>query len=84
MPELTCRELVNLLAGYFAGELDAETCSAFEGHLAACRDCVTYLLSYAVTIRLARAAYVDDRAWVRVPEKLVQAVLAARPCRPGD
>jgi len=82
MPELTCRELVGLLAAYFAGELDAGERAACEGHLARCRDCVTYLRSYAMTMRLAQAAYVDDRAPVRVPERLVEAVLATRPRRP--
>ncbi|HSV05076.1 MAG TPA: zf-HC2 domain-containing protein [Candidatus Binatus sp.] len=81
--ELTCREITDRLAGYFGGELDAEERSTFEGHVAACRDCVTYLRSYAMTMRLAQAAYVDDRASVHVPEQLLQAVLAARPRRPG-
>jgi len=42
MQEYTCRELADLLAGYFAGELDAEERATFEGHLATCRDCVAY------------------------------------------
>jgi len=82
--ELTCRQVADCLADYFAGELDAEKRAAFEGHLAACRDCVTYLRSYASTMRLAQAAYVDDHASVGVPERLVQAILAARPRRPHD
>ena len=82
--ELTCREVVEFLADSFAGELDAEERSAFEGHLAECPDCVTYLRSYATTLRLVQTAHVDDRASAPVSEALVQAVLAARPRRRRD
>src|SRR5262249_40396279 len=81
--ELTCRELVDVLADSFAGELDAEERSNFEGHLATCRDCVIYLRSYAMVMRLVQVAYADDRAPAAMPGALVQAVLAARRRRQG-
>ena len=58
--ELTCRDLADFLADYFAGELSLDERSVFEGHLAECPDCAAYLRSYAETIRLARGAYADD------------------------
>jgi len=76
--ELTCRELADFLADYFAGELGLDERSAFERHLAECPDCAAYLRSYAETIRLARDAYTDDPVPAGVPEELVRAILAAR------
>ena len=76
--ELTCRELTDFLAGYFAGELGPSERALFEGHLAECPDCVAYLRSYAETMRLAKDAYDDDRIAADVPDELVRAVLEAR------
>jgi len=64
-PGLTCRELVELLADYPAGELDREARSVFAGHLVECPDCLAYLWSYAETMRLVKRAY-DDEAEVNV------------------
>jgi anti-sigma factor RsiW len=75
---LTCRELADFLADYFAGELHLDERSAFERHLAECPDCAVYLRSYAETIRLARDAYTDDTVSAGVPEKLVRTIIAAR------
>ena len=85
---LTCREIADFLADYFAGELGADDRSRFEEHLAECPDCVAYLRSYADAIRLAREACAEahDPAPASVPERLVQAILAARrrpPRRPA-
>ena len=76
--ELTCRELTEFLADYFADELRPDERSLFEGHLAECPDCVAYLRSYAETMRLAKDAYDDDPVQAGVPEQLVRAILAAR------
>ncbi len=76
---MTCRELVEFLADYLAGDLPAEVRRVFETHLGECPECVTYLRSYADTVRLARAsAETDDAVAAEVPERLVRAVLAAR------
>ena len=76
---MTCRELVEFLADYMAGELPAKVRRVFEAHLADCPECVTYLRSYADTVRLARAcAETDDAVPAEVPERLVRAILAAR------
>ena len=76
--ELTCRELTEFLADYFAGELGPDEQSVFEGHLAECPDCAAYLRSYAETVRLARGAYADDPVPTGVPEGLVRAIFEAR------
>jgi anti-sigma factor RsiW len=76
--ELTCRELTEFLADYFAGELGPDGRSLFEGHLADCPDCVAYLRSYAETMRLAKDAYGDEPVPAGVPEQLIRAILAAR------
>jgi anti-sigma factor RsiW len=83
--ELTCRELTDCLADYFAGELGPHERALFEEHLAHCPDCVPYLRSYAETMRLAKDAYDDDQVPAGVPDGLVRAILEARkrsPCSP--
>jgi anti-sigma factor RsiW len=76
---MTCRELVEFLADYLAGELAPEVRRVFEAHLADCPECATYLRGYADAIRLARAcAEADDAVPPEVPERLVRAIAAAR------
>jgi anti-sigma factor RsiW len=78
--ELTCREVVDFLADYLAGELEPDTRAVFEQHLAGCPACVAYLRTYAETIRLAKAACQtpDDPVAPEVPDELLRAILAAR------
>jgi len=78
--QLTCRELADFLAEYLDGTLDPDTRILFDAHLAVCPDCVTYLRSYAQTIRLAKAACggPDDPVPAGVPDELVRAIVAAR------
>ena len=76
--ELTCRELSEFLARYFAGELGPDERALFEEHLAECPDCVAYLRSYAETMGLAKDAYELDAVPADVPEALIRAILAAR------
>ena len=76
---MTCRELVEFLADYLAGELAPDVWRVFETHLGDCPECATYLRGYADAIRLARAcAETDDAVPAEVPERLVQAIVAAR------
>ena len=76
---MTCRELVDFLADYLAGELAPEVRRVFEAHLADCPECATYLRGYADAIRLARAcAEADDVVPSGVPERLLRAIAAAR------
>jgi len=76
---MTCRELIEFLADYLAGDLRVEVRRVFEAHLGDCPECVTYLRGYADAIRLARASAETDVAVpAEVPERLVRAILAAR------
>ena len=75
---LTCRELSDFLAAYFARELGPDERSIFEAHVAECPDCVAYVRNYAETMRLAKDAYDDDRIPADVPDELVRAILEAR------
>ena len=76
--ELTCRELSEFLARYFAGGLGPDERALFEEHLAECPDCVAYLRSYAETMGLAKDAYELDAVPADVPVALIRAILAAR------
>lgn len=52
MSELTCREVIECLADYFAEALGPEEREAFERHLGACDNCMIYLRQYRDTINL--------------------------------
>jgi anti-sigma factor RsiW len=77
---VTCRDFVDFLIEYFSGELAEAERTEFEGHLAECPACVTYLDTYRKTIQLLKAVYVhpEDPVPDEVPEDLVRAILAAR------
>ena len=76
---MTCRELIDFLGDYVAGNLDARARATFEGHLADCVACADYVRSYRNTIRLAKdaAAEDDEAAVAAMPTKLVDAILDA-------
>jgi anti-sigma factor RsiW len=80
---LTCRELVEFLADYLAGELATDQRTAFEGHLVECAECLAYLRSYRATVRAAReVCQAGEVLPADVPDALVRAIVAARPRRP--
>jgi anti-sigma factor RsiW len=81
---MTCREVVEFLWQYHSGDLPDEERARFEAHLSRCVGCATYLRGYRETIRLTRVALLDPDAAVsaRVPEELIQAILAARAAAP--
>jgi anti-sigma factor RsiW len=74
---ITCRQLIEFIAVYVAGELDAASRIEFERHLHLCRSCRAYLETYRQTIVLAHALATDDWA-ADVPEELVRTILSAR------
>jgi anti-sigma factor RsiW len=76
--ELTCSELSEFLARYFAGELGPDERARFEKHLAECPECVVYVRSYSETMRLAKNAYELDAMSDDAPETLIRAILEAR------
>lgn len=49
--ELSCQELVELVTDYLEGALPAELHDRFEGHIAHCSGCQTYLAQMRGTIR---------------------------------
>ena len=77
MIDLTCRELVDFVGDYLAGDLPPDVRTAFDAHLAECPECLTYLRSYADTVRLARGAGTDPVP-PALPTSLVRAILVAR------
>ena len=80
---MTCREFINFLVEYLAGELTDTERAAFDHHLEICESCVAYLKNYQSTIELGRVAVaeLDDPVPSDVPEELVRAILAARQTR---
>jgi anti-sigma factor RsiW len=60
VPELTCKELIEVVTDYLEGSLPAERRLLFEEHLAFCQGCQTYLEQLRETIRLAGTLTEDD------------------------
>lgn len=78
--DVTCRQFVEFLDAYLANELPPAERAEFNGHLAACPSCVSYMKSYEQAIRLGQDALrgTEEPVPVDVPEELIQAILAAR------
>jgi anti-sigma factor RsiW len=51
LPEIPCRELVELVTEYFEDRLPPLDRARFEAHLAECQACRTYLEQFRQTIR---------------------------------
>lgn len=77
---LTCREFVEFLADYLAGQLPPAEHARFRVHLARCPACANYAHSYRQAVRAGREALLcpGDRLPGEVPDELVRAILAAR------
>lgn len=59
-PELSCQELVELVTDYFEGSLPVGRRLRFEGHLASCPSCATYVSQMRETIRLTGTLREED------------------------
>ncbi|HYB98735.1 MAG TPA: zf-HC2 domain-containing protein [Candidatus Limnocylindrales bacterium] len=79
--ELSCRELIDILAAYLDDELDAEQRALFDAHLGDCPECMEYLRGYRRTMDLARDTAAADPVPGDIPERLVAAVMAVLPSR---
>ena len=77
---MTCQEIANFLFDYFNGELTESERIVFEEHLGECPNCVAYLQSYEITIKLSKTAWGEriDHDCDDVPEALIHAILEAR------
>ena len=78
---ISCREFVDFLMQYLDEELSPETRASFESHLGDCPPCEVYLDQYRETVALGRKVCEDLDGPVPgdVPERLIEAILAARP-----
>lgn len=74
----TCRECIEFLDEYLAGELPEAQRATFEIHLKKCPPCERYLKSYEDAIRIARECMCQKSACDDMPDELVAAILAAR------
>jgi anti-sigma factor RsiW len=60
VPELTCKELVEVITDYLEGRLPPERWLLVEEHVAFCDGCQTYLEQLRATIRLTGTLGEDD------------------------
>ena len=77
---MTCRQAIDdFLMRYVDGELTRSERIRFSLHLLTCAHCRRYLDSYRKTIALERTAKLEPESGLpEMPERLVQAILAAR------
>ena len=75
---MTCQELIDFLLAYFDQDLAPEQREVFEEHLRLCPECVHYVETYRLTVRVSRlACEVREEPCVQPPERLVRAILTA-------
>lgn len=81
---MNCRECIEFLMEYLDGGLCPTERAVFEEHLGECPPCVDYLEMYRRTVALGKAACSgkEDTPAEKVPERLIQAILAARKAKP--
>jgi anti-sigma factor RsiW len=77
---MTCRDVIEFLMDYLAGEVSPEERAVFEQHLAICPPCVAYLKTYQETIQLEQSvlSQPEEPICEEIPDDLVQAIMAAR------
>jgi anti-sigma factor RsiW len=75
---VTCREFIDQLLDYSAGDLTEWHRAVADRHLAACADCRGYVSQYRGSVTLLRQAMADDEADARnaaVPATLISSIL---------
>lgn len=75
---MTCREALEFLDDYLDGKLPLGQNLAFNVHLGLCRACRDYLDSYRKTIAATKAVCTSTATQEKLPEELIQAILAAK------
>jgi anti-sigma factor RsiW len=60
VPELTCKELVEVVTNYLEGRMPAEQRLLFEEHVAFCDWCQTYVEQMRATVRLTGTLSEED------------------------
>jgi len=69
---MTCRECVELLMHFLDGELDEALAVHFCAHLKRCPPCVTYVVTYTMTVHLTRKLPCRE-----LPPEVAERLLAA-------
>lgn len=84
--ELTCRQFVDFLSAYVDGELPAVARQVFEKHSTDCPPCLNYLDTFRKAIELVSECgrHEDALPPSEVPQRLIDAILAARRALPKD
>lgn len=81
---MKCGEFVDFILAYLGEELPVEQRDEFRRHIGDCPPCLTYLDTYRESVEAGKMAYGDPEAECGdVPERLIQAILAARKKSPA-
>ncbi|MEM7247142.1 MAG: zf-HC2 domain-containing protein [Acidobacteriota bacterium] len=82
---INCRDFDGFLHDYFEGDLPWLAATTFKLHMMMCRKCRGYLRSYRTAMEVGKTVLgePDDPVSEEVPDRLVQAVLAAKRASEG-
>ena len=81
MDSLSCKQFVDFLNEYVAGEQPEDVRKAFEEHINRCPPCLDFLNAYRETIRTSKKVCCCGKRVIPpedVPQGLIDAILAAR------
>lgn len=73
LPEMPCRELVEVITDYLEGALSPEDTQRFEEHLGVCSACALYLEQFEAVIRAVGRITSEDQLDPDLREGLVAA-----------
>jgi len=73
---MTCRDLVDAIDDFVAGDMPPDASASVRAHLEGCRECCRYVDGYRRTIAAVKAVRDDEPPANRV-RKFVDAALAA-------
>ncbi|MEA2346300.1 MAG: hypothetical protein QOG62_87 [Thermoleophilaceae bacterium] len=73
LPEMPCRELIEVITDYLEGALSAEDHRRFEEHLGTCTACVLYVEQFQAVIKAVGRITSEDQLDPELREGLVSA-----------
>jgi len=80
--DIECRQLVEMVTDYLAGDLDPVDHAAIEHHLALCDDCPAYVRQVRVMLELTRSLGSGEEAPPAFVDELAARFRGRRPAPP--
>ncbi len=81
-PQITCRDLVELVTDYLEGQIAAVEQHAIDDHLGECPGCAEYVRQMRLTIQAMRGLVSDEAMFPQTRDELMRAFSALHPSYP--